>query len=71
MTKTQEQIAREAAERNIARKARMIARAELYKHLHEVLEPVEKVRGVCDILAEQHGVNKAELWKWAVSQFSE
>lgn len=49
----------------------MAVRTELYKHFMAIVEPIEKLRGVSDILADQHNVDKNELWQWAVGQITD
>jgi hypothetical protein len=71
MTKTKEALAQEAAQRSVRRKARANACMELMKYVHELIEPIEKLHGVCDVVAEQHGTPKDDLWKWAVKQLTE
>jgi hypothetical protein len=67
----QEALAKQAAERSVYRKKVRLARSALVPHLDEIVDYIEKLRGLSDIIADQNGVDKGELWDWVVREVTQ
>lgn len=57
--------------KSVYRKKLRKARHDLMPHFDEVVEPLEKLRGLSEIIAKKHEIAPEELWSWVVRELTD